>query len=86
MKTRVYLRVARTATGKTKVVAATKPTSRPVTDANAEPLPTVAFGIALEIPDVLFNRASQVIATLTIPEEQAVIAADVQDINNGSDT
>lgn len=77
MKTRVHLRVARDKRGRGKVVATLKPTDTPLYDGGNDALPTVAFAIDLDVPDVMFSRAAQVIASITIPEEQATIAADV---------
>lgn len=77
MKVRAYIRVAKMANGKAKVDASRSPHDRPLSSSNGEALPTVAFAIDLVVPDGLFTRAEQVIATLTIPEEQARILADV---------
>lgn len=76
MKTKAYLRVALTSRG-TKVAASAKPNNAPLTDGNGWALPTVSFGIELDIPNALFDQASQIVASLRIPEEQAVIAAEV---------
>lgn len=77
MKTRVYLRVARDSRGKAKVSATMRPSDAPIYDSRNVPLPTVAFAVELDIPGVMFDRATQVIASITIPEDQATIAADV---------
>lgn len=77
MKVRAYMRVAKMASGKAKVDAGRQPNDRPLVASNGEVLPTVAFAIDLEVPQAMFHRAEQVIATLTIPEEQVEILADV---------
>lgn len=77
MRTRVYLRIARDKRGRGKAVATLKPTDTPLYDSNNSALPTVAFAVDLNVPDVMFDRAAQVIASITIPEDQATIAADV---------
>lgn len=79
MKAKVYLRVARDDRGKAKVAANVRPNDAPLTDSNNYVLPTVAFGVVLDIPDALFSRAAEIIATLTIPEDQAHIAAKVEE-------
>jgi hypothetical protein len=86
VKATVYLRVAidenaRTARGRQPRFAVTqRPSDEPIYDGTVDrhALPTVAFGIELDIPDALFERAGQVIAELTIPEDQATIAAEVK--------
>lgn len=77
MKARAYLRVARDDRGRAKIVATVKPSDVPLTDSRDRPLPTVYFGVDFEIPDAMFDRASDVIATVTVSEDQAHIAADV---------
>jgi hypothetical protein len=82
MRVTAYLRVSRDpkapAKSRTKVVASKRPNHAPLTNSGGDTLPTVAFGIELEVPGLLFDRAEQVIATLTIPESSAVIAAEVR--------
>ena len=80
MKTVIYLRVAKTSQGKVMVAANTRPSSAPLKHRKGyqeKLLPTVAFGMALEIPDVAFKQAEQVIAELSIDPEQLEIAANV---------
>lgn len=80
MKTRIYLRVAKNPSGRTKakVQAGAKPSSVPLTDSSGYELPTVAFAIDVDLPDAAFKQAEQVIAELTIPEGQYRVAADVR--------
>lgn len=79
MKVRTHLRVAYDKKRRTtSMVANVKPSAAPLTNGFKEPLPTVAFALDLEIPDVMFRRAEEVIATLTIPEGAAQIAAEVK--------
>lgn len=76
MKVKVYMRVAKDRRGRTKVVATSRPSPAPLHNSDG-PLPTVAFGVELDLPDVMFRQAEQVIATLTIPESEAEIAMEV---------
>lgn len=78
LKVRAYFRVAHDVrTRRTQVQANAKPTTRPLTNTGGAFLPTVAFAVDLEIPDALFKRAEQVIATLALSDDSAVIAATV---------
>lgn len=79
MKARVYLRVARDKKRRTtKVMANVKPNHAPIADPSGNLLPTIAFGLDLEIPDKVFEQAEQVIATIQIPDSAAEIAAEVR--------
>lgn len=78
MKTTVYMRVGTQRNRRVKVDArTTRPTSAPLYESNGDAMPTVAFAIKLELPDAMFNRAREVLAEITVPEEQAQIAAEV---------
>jgi hypothetical protein len=77
MKTKVYLRIARDARGRAKTAVTSKPTDAPLYDVHNNALPTVAFAILVDIPGLMFDRASQVLAEITVPEEDAKIAAEV---------
>jgi hypothetical protein len=78
MKVRAYLRVGYDARRRKSVVEAkAKPSTRMLRASNGNDLPTVAFAIDLEVPDEMFKQAERVIATLTIPPENATIAAEV---------
>lgn len=77
MKVKAHIRVARGSNGKAQLAATVKPSTSPLTMANGTPLPTIAFTVEFEVPDAMFRHAEQVIATLTIPESQAEILADV---------
>jgi hypothetical protein len=77
VKTRVYLRVAKGHNGRTKFAATAKPVTAPLYDSNNRPLPTVAFGISLDIPEVRFHQAAQIIAEVLVAEDDAVVAAEV---------
>jgi hypothetical protein len=86
MKATVYLRVAvdkqaRNMRGRQPRFAATqRPTVEPIyTTDHHRALPTVAFALALDLPDSMFERASEVIAELNISEDDAQIAATVVD-------
>lgn len=79
MKARVHLRVAYNKRRRAHAVNATiTPINAPLTNARGEPLPTVAFGLVLDIPDAMFAQAEQIIAELTIPESAARIAVEVK--------
>jgi hypothetical protein len=60
-----------------KLEATVNPSSTPIRRGNGTDLPTVAFAVMFDVPDVMFRQAEQVIATMTIPESQARIVADV---------
>lgn len=78
MKAKVYLRVARNPdSGRTHVAANVRPNSSPLTTGAGDALPTVAFGVVLDIPDRMFKQAEQIIAELKIPESAVEIAAEV---------
>lgn len=77
MKVKAHIRVAKGSNGKSQLTATVKPSTAPLTMANGTPLPTIAFAVVFEVPDAMFRQAEQVIATLTIPESQAQIAADI---------
>jgi hypothetical protein len=81
MKVKAYVRIARDPDRPLypKIEATVKPSSRPLTrsDGRTE-LPTIAFALELIVPDALFRQAEQVIATVTIPEAAATVAADVR--------
>jgi hypothetical protein len=77
MKVKAYLRVAKDRNGRSRVQANAKPSQAPLTRSDGTILPTVSFAVELDVPDAMFRRAEQVIATLTIPESQAEIAAEV---------
>jgi hypothetical protein len=80
MKARVYLRIAKMKkTSRNpgyKVQAGVRPSDVPLST-ESQWLPTVAFALDLDIPDEKFAEAEQVIAEIVIPEDQAVIAAEV---------
>lgn len=76
MKVKAYVRVGKPEYGRVKVSASNKPNEAPLTDSQG-PVPTVAFAVEVELPDVMFKRAQQIIADLKVPESQATIAAKV---------
>jgi len=82
MKAKVYLRVARGPRGP-KVAATITPNYAPLMVGspgyNERALPTVAFAIALDIPEEVLAHAEQVIAELEVPAERALIAAVVEE-------
>lgn len=83
MKTTLYLRVAKTRKG-TKVSASSKPSVEPLhlmrgfNNSSKEFVPTVAFAVVVDIPDSLFSKAAQVVATLNITEKNSIIAAQIE--------
>lgn len=79
MKATVYMRVAVGSRG-TKFSATVKPNYAPLTSGSgwyAHNLPTAAFALVLDIPDEAFERASQVLAEIQIPNETIQVAAEV---------
>lgn len=81
MKTRAYIRIARTPGGRKpyRIDARNSPYGgAPLTDTMGRALPTVAFAIDFMIPDELFKQAEHVIAEIEIPEAQAEILAEVR--------
>jgi hypothetical protein len=85
MKVQTYLRVAEGARGP-RVVASAKPNYQPLTKGagtyHEEALPTAMFAVVLDIPDELFERASQVLAEIEVPTDRAEIAAEVPRIED----
>ncbi len=85
MKVKGYIRIGhgKTAGGKpnTKLAIAVRPSVVPLVHKGSwsgdTVLPTVAFAIEFDVPDALFAQASEVIATLSVPEDRATIAAEV---------
>jgi hypothetical protein len=82
MKCRVYLRVAKTKKRSNspgyKVAATLKvKASHEPLNTDARFLPTAAFAVDLDIPDVMFERASEVLAELVIDPEDAAIAVQI---------
>lgn len=89
MKVKAYIRVAHgkntrnSRSAVTKVAVTQKPTNDALTYVDSRlgrhvTMPTVAFAVEFDIPDAMFKRAEQVIATMTIPEESATVAAVVK--------
>jgi hypothetical protein len=81
-KATIYLRVARQDGGNGrapfKVHASTKPRHAPLPDGQGYDLPTVAFGVTIDIPEKAFKQAEHVIAELTLPDDAFEVAADVR--------
>lgn len=81
MKVTAYIRIGKKEPGsrgpRAVVDAGSQPNSNMLYQ-GPNPIPTVAFGVDLDIPDELFERASQVIAEIVIPVEAAEIAAEVK--------
>jgi hypothetical protein len=78
LKTTAYLRVGLNPnTERVHIAASSQPNHRPLSTTNGTPMPTVAFGIELDIADVMFQQAAQIIGSLTISEEAAQVAAEV---------
>lgn len=80
MKTKAYIRVAKLRNGRSKVEASSRPNPEPLRDSNGYAYPTVGFAVELNLPDKLFTRHEQVLAKLSIPEDQAEILADVVEL------
>ena len=75
---KAYIRIAKMTNGRYKVDArARTPNYAPIADSNGGPYPTVAFALEFNIPEEAFEQAEQVIAEITIPEDQLQIAAEV---------
>lgn len=85
MKVKTHLRVGYDKRRrKPQVVANVRPNHTPLSAGSPQEfLPTVAFAIVLDIPDAMFERAGQVIAELTIPEDAVEIAAEVRHVAHG---
>lgn len=80
-KVRTCLRVGRKPqSGGFLVSAQNNPNPRPLESKPGKAIPTVSFAILLDIPDAMFDRAGEVVAEITVPEEDIVIAAKVQEI------
>jgi hypothetical protein len=78
VKVTAYMRVGYVKRrGHKKLAVNAKPSHLPLMRGE-DTMPTVAFAIALEIPDAMFVQAEQVIAQITVPEEMAQVAADVE--------
>lgn len=81
MKTKIYVRVGRGVSGslrgRTYTKASTKPDHSPLENADGH-VPTVAFAIALDIPDSLFSQAERVLAELTVSESTSAVAASIE--------
>lgn len=71
MIVRAYIRVAEGLNGKPRIQATTQPSDEPIKSQFGKALPTVSFAVEFDVPDVLFSRAEEVIATIAIPEESA---------------
>jgi hypothetical protein len=80
VKIKAHIRVAKDRNGRNKIAATVKPNPHPLTKADGTVLPTISFAVEFDVPDGMFRQAEQVIATLTIPESQAEIAAEVREL------
>lgn len=81
MKVKAHIRVARDPKRRTaspRIVATMRPMPGPLLGHSGDVLPTVAFAVEFDIPDSMFKRAEEVIATVVIPEDQVEIAAEVR--------
>lgn len=78
MKVKAHIRVGKDRRGHTQLTATTKPSLRPLSKSNGTVLPTVAFAVEFDVPDSMFKRAEDVIATVTI--QDAEIAAEVREV------
>lgn len=77
-KIKAFLRVSKTRRG-WKVEASGKPNYLPLKTSGyaQENLPTVAFGLLLDIPDVAFEDDGQIIAEVSLPEDKLKRTAKV---------
>jgi len=83
MKTKIFLRIAKTKQGKLKVAASTKPNSNPVKSQEyygrpGDPLPTISFGIVVNLPEDAFNQAEKILGELSIKSEDITPAVGVE--------
>ncbi len=80
MKTRIYLRVAKNG-NKQKVEASIRPTDQPLHKpayrGEKEFLPTVGFAVDFDIPDVLFSKASIVVAEINLSTKEAKVLSAI---------
>ena len=80
MKYPIYIRVAKTGGRKGyKVSASINPNNEPLNSGtyNTQWFPTVAFCVNVELPDVLFEQASRVIAELNVGIKEAVVSTEI---------
>lgn len=80
MKTRIYLRIAKTGNRKGfKVSASSMPNNEPLNSGGYHTVwfPTVHFALDLETPDELFNQAETVIAALNVNMKEAQISTEL---------
>jgi len=80
MKIKTYLRIAKTSRGY-RANASTEPDHSPLFISGYRSkkfLPTVHFALLLDIPDNAFDKATEVVAELNIPEEKLEINAEVK--------
>jgi len=80
MKYPIYLRVAKTGSRNGyKVSATAKPNNEPLNSGSYGTVwyPTIAFAVAIDIPDELFNQAERVIAELNIGMKEAVVSSEI---------
>lgn len=76
MKTIVYLRIAKTKRG-VKFDASEKPNQTPL-KVGRRFIPTVAFGVELDIPDEVFKGAGLLIGLLKLSTEEVKIASKIK--------
>jgi hypothetical protein len=77
-KLKVYLRVAQTqGSAGHRVVATTRPSHIPLSDAYSTVLPTIAFAVMLDIDPAAFRLAERVIAELTVAPQDVTVAAEL---------
>lgn len=80
MRATVYLRIAQTSRGY-RFAATAKPSGIPLTDQAANVLPTIEFGLALDLPAGAFDVP--IVATVPIPDGalRAVLASEVEPVS-----
>ncbi len=83
MRIRAYLRVAQDEGARKpyKIEVDSAPNHQPLFKQGYRSktfLPTVSFAVDLNLPDDAFTRAANVIASITVPEEQVDIAIETR--------
>jgi len=76
MKTIIYLRVGKSKE-KVRTAVDIKPTQMPL-KIGTRFIPTVAFGVELDLPDELFAGAALIVGILKVNAEEAKIAASIK--------
>jgi len=79
-KVPIYIRLAKSPKGY-RVDASSKPNQKPImNDYQYKPLPTVSFGLSINIPEEAFEDAVKVIAEIDYRSSEVTVADDTKDI------